>query len=44
MKLVRVDEELLEQYRKDKPELEGLTYTGIVDFMLRKLVSMEDSV
>ena len=37
-KLVRINTDLIEEYRKDKPKLQGLTYTAIVDVMLRDVL------
>lgn len=34
--LVRVDTELVEQFRESHTELKGLTYTAIVEVMMRK--------
>ena len=36
--MVRVDSKLLEQYRERHPELKGLTYTAVVEVMLRKTI------
>lgn len=34
--LVRVDSDLIDEFRKQHPEIEGLSATGVVDVMLRK--------
>jgi len=39
--MVRADAKLLEQYRSLHPELKGLTYTAIVEVMLRKALERE---
>ena len=41
--LVRVDPDLLEKYREQHAELKGLTYTAIVEVMLRKALEKEAS-
>ena len=32
------NKELLDSYRKNRPELKGLTYTALADIMLRKAI------
>ena len=34
--VVRVNADLLESYRKHKPETRGLTYTALVDLIIRE--------
>jgi len=36
--IVRADIDLLDSYRKDHPELEGVTYSALTDIILRKAI------
>ena len=39
--IVRVDVDLLESYRKNHPELKGLTYSAVTDVILRKAIKSD---
>lgn len=39
--MVRVPTTILEKYREAHPELKGLTYTAIVEVMLRKALESD---
>jgi len=39
--MVRVPTALVEKFRLNHPELKGLTYTAIVEVMLRKALNCE---
>ena len=40
--MVRVSRKLVEEFRDSHPELEGLTYTAVVEVMLRKALEAQE--
>jgi len=39
---LQVEKQLLNELRKSYPETKGMTYTGIVDWALRKLLTLKN--